>query len=140
MPLPLSDISDRFEIQDLLVAYSYAVDTGDWDALDDLFTDDALIDYTGMGGPRGDLAAIKGFLREALAGFTAYQHLVGLTGLRIDGDVAHGRTACQNPLLLDGQVLFGGLWYRDTFARTAGGWRFRERVTERGYLRAVPSS
>ena len=50
MVLSLEEISDRFEIQDLLVAYCHAIDTRNWDALDDVFTADAVIDYTEMGG------------------------------------------------------------------------------------------
>ena len=38
MPMSLQEISDRLEIQDLLAAYSHAIDGRDWDALDDIFT------------------------------------------------------------------------------------------------------
>lgn len=34
MTLTLQEMSDRFEIQDLIVGYCYAVDTRDWDTLD----------------------------------------------------------------------------------------------------------
>jgi hypothetical protein len=137
MTLPIGEISDRLELQDLLVAYSHAVDAGRWDALDDVFTADAVIDYTELGGPKGDLAATKAFLADALGGFDCTQHLVGLPELHVEGDAAHGRTACHNPLVLDGQILVAGLWYRDAFTRTPAGWRIRERHAERGYLRAV---
>ena len=50
MTMSLEEISDRLEIQDLLVAYSYAIDSRDWAALDDVFTPDAHIDYTVFGG------------------------------------------------------------------------------------------
>ena len=46
MTFSLQDLSDRQEIQELLAAYSYAIDFRDWDALDDVFTEDATIDYT----------------------------------------------------------------------------------------------
>ena len=42
--LSQQELSDRFEIQDLLVAYCDAIDRRQWDALDDLFTSDAIID------------------------------------------------------------------------------------------------
>jgi len=61
--MTLQEISDRLEIQDLMVAYSHAVDTRDWDAFDDVFTPDATIDYTEMGGSRGTLTETKDFLR-----------------------------------------------------------------------------
>jgi hypothetical protein len=42
--LSLEDISDRLEIQQLLVAYSTAIDTRRFDDLDQVFTPDAYID------------------------------------------------------------------------------------------------
>jgi hypothetical protein len=139
MTLSLQEISDRMEIQDLLVAYSHAIDFHDWDALDDVFTPDAVIDYTEMGAPRGNLAETKAFLASVLPTMSSTQHMVATTKLTIDGDVAHGRTICHNPLLIpvgDGepQVMFCGLWYRDTFVRTPDGWRIKDRYEERSYL------
>ena len=64
MALSLQEMSDRFEIQDLLVGYCYAVDDMDFDALDQYFTDDAVIDYSEMVGVKGSLPEIKIFLRE----------------------------------------------------------------------------
>ena len=55
MTMSLQEISDRLEIQDLLVAYSHAIDTRNWDALDDVFTPDAFIDYSDFGGGSGDV-------------------------------------------------------------------------------------
>jgi hypothetical protein len=43
--LRLSEISDRFEIQQLLVDYSTAIDQRRFDDLDGVFTPDAYIDY-----------------------------------------------------------------------------------------------
>ena len=56
MTMSLQEISDRLEIQDLMVRYSYAIDNRDWDALDDVFTPDAHIDYSVFGGSVGTLA------------------------------------------------------------------------------------
>ena len=36
--MDLKEISDRLEIQDLMVSYCYAIDGSDWDALDALRT------------------------------------------------------------------------------------------------------
>jgi len=139
MTRSLQEISDRLEIQDLLVDYSHAIDHADWDALDELFTIDAVIDYTEMGGPRGNLAEIKDFLRSALPVFASYQHLVATSKVTVAGDLAHGRTICHNPMVLasgdaDPQVLVFGLWYRDTFRRTRDGWRISDRYEERCYV------
>ena len=144
MTLSLQEISDRIEIQDLVVAYSHAIDTRDWDALDDVFTPDALIDYSAMGGSKGGVQETKQFLREAMPQFAGFQHMVATSKVSLDGDSARGRTICHNPMVLtrpDGQthVFTCGLWYVDRLVRTPEGWRIRERVEEKCYFHNVPS-
>jgi len=133
--LSLQEISDRMEIADLLARYSAAIDGRDWDSLDRLFTDDAVIDYTEMGGIRGTLAEQKAFLAQVMPGFVGFQHLTATSTFDIDGDVARVRTICFNPMVVtdEQQVLFCGLWYRDVLVRTADGWRIQERHEDRGW-------
>lgn len=135
----LRELSDRLEIQDLLVDYSHAVDRREWDALDVIFTPDATIDFRATGGAHGDLPAIKAFLAEALANFTVSQHLIAPSKIELAGDTATGRTMCHNPMVLDGgQVLFVGLWYIDRFVRTQDGWRIADRTQELAYFHNAP--
>ncbi len=142
MTLSVQEMSDRLEIQDLLVDYSYAIDTGDWDALDDIFTPDADIDYTAMGGIRGTLAEIKAFLPEGLQWFSAYQHMIATSKITVDGDEGHGRTICLNPMVLGegaaAHSMFLGLWYVDRYVRTPAGWRTAERREEKSYVHNAP--
>lgn len=143
MTLSLQEISDRLEIQDLLVDYSYAIDGRDWDALDAVFTPDAFIDYTATGGIAGTLPEIKSFLEEGLRWFSSFQHLAATSKITIEGDVAHGRTICHNPMTLDQgeggtHTMFIGLWYVDRFVRTPDGWRIAERVEDRAYVHNLP--
>uniref|UniRef100_UPI0021F33F53 nuclear transport factor 2 family protein n=1 Tax=Mycolicibacterium gadium TaxID=1794 RepID=UPI0021F33F53 len=51
--LSLEEMSDRMEIQQLLVDYSTAIDSRRFDDLDRVFTPDAHIDYTELGGIAG---------------------------------------------------------------------------------------
>ncbi|WP_127784954.1 nuclear transport factor 2 family protein [Rhodococcus sp. X156] len=137
--MSLTEISDRLEIQDLLVDYCHAVDTRSWDALDDVFTTDAVIDYTEMGGTRGTVAETKKFLAEVMPLFSGFQHMISTSKVVVDGDTATGKTICHNPMLRtadDGstQVFLCGLWYRDAFVRTPAGWRIQARHEERCYL------
>ena len=46
MTLTIQEISDRIEINDLLIRYCTAVDRHDWDAFDEIFTANCLIDYS----------------------------------------------------------------------------------------------
>ena len=141
--LSLQEISDRLEIQDLLARYSHAIDRRDFAALDRVFTPDAHIDYSAMGGGKGDLPYIKAYLAAALKQFSGFQHLVATTELAIHGDTAHARTICHNPMIWhDGgkaHVFFCGLWYRDKMVRTPHGWRISERVEESSYFYNVPA-
>ena len=128
--LSLPEISDRLEIQQLLVDYASAIDERRFDDLDHVFTPDAYIDYRAMGGIDGHYPKVKAWLAEVLPNFGAYYHLVGNFDLRLSGDTASGRTMCFNPMQLsaDGQVLFCALWYVDEFTRTSQGWRITRRV------------
>src|SRR5687767_13199783 len=52
MTLSLHEISDRLQIEELLVRYCYAVDDRDWVAYRNVFTPDAMLDDTVTGGVR----------------------------------------------------------------------------------------
>ncbi|MGU3498942.1 nuclear transport factor 2 family protein [Mycobacterium sp. C31M] len=142
--LSLEEISDRLEIQQLLVAYSTAIDNRRFDDLDQVFTADAYIDYRAMGGVDGHFPEVKAWLSQVLPNFPAYAHMLGNFDVRIlrdpAGDTATSRTLCFNPMVLggdDGQVLFCGLWYDDEFIRTAEGWRMTKRVEQKCFDRVV---
>ena len=139
--MSLTEISDRMEIHDLMVAYCYAIDRRDWDALDEIFTADAIIDYTEMVGVKGTLPEIKAFLAESMKAVQACQHIINTSQITLEGDTAHGKTICNNPMVLqpDGHVMFVGLWYRDTFVRTDKGWRISSRYEENCWRYNVPA-
>ena len=70
--LSLAEISDRLEIQQLLVDYSTAIDQRRFDDLDLIFTAEAYIDYRAMGGIDGPYPQVKAWLAEVLPNFPAY--------------------------------------------------------------------
>jgi ketosteroid isomerase-like protein len=72
--LSLQEISDRLEIQELIARYSYALDSRDFDALDDLFTPDAILDYRATGAIRGSLQEMKAFDADDVAVRSRRQH------------------------------------------------------------------
>ena len=139
----LEEISDRLEIQDLMVAYSHAIDFKNFDELDDVFTPDAFIDYTVFGGPKGPYPEVKQFLKDQMPIFSSYYHMISTSKIELKGDTATGVTVCHNPMVLpakDGSetVFVCGLWYHDTFVRTADGWRIKERIEEKTYVKDMP--
>jgi hypothetical protein len=138
--LSLEEISDRFEIQQLLIDYSTAIDKRRFDDLDRVFTSDAYIDYRAMGGVDGRYPEVKAWLAQVLPNFPAYAHMLGNFDVRIDGDTASSRTICFNPMVLGGeqnQILFCGLWYDDEFVRTSDGWRMSRRVEAKCFDKIV---
>ena len=72
MTMTLQEISDRLEIQELFVDYTQAIDRRNWDALDDVFTADAHIDYASTGGSVGDLPSTKEFLTNYMKELHAF--------------------------------------------------------------------
>ena len=126
---------DRAEIADLLTRYTRAVDTGEIDGFDQVFTEDATIDYTASGGASGPLAEVKTWMAtEAIPLFAQTQHLVGQVELDFRGDDEAAATAYfWNPIriALPGAEPFdmeiGGLYEHD-LVRTADGWRSRRLV------------
>ena len=63
--LSQQELSDRFEIQDLCFRYAEIIDRKDFDALrDDVFTQDAHIDYSVFGGSVGAWKRLSRFSRK----------------------------------------------------------------------------
>lgn len=133
------EVSDRCEIEQVIARYCNAIDHRDWDALDELFTAEAIVDYTAMGGIKGALPEVKAFLTEALGLFSRTVHLAGLPDIHLLGDTAEVVTPCHNPMVLrdgdDPELLVCGLWYHHMFVRTADGWRIQQLREERAFIK-----
>ncbi|GAA2855321.1 nuclear transport factor 2 family protein [Streptosporangium fragile] len=132
------EIADRLEIGELLARYAYAVDTGDWERLDLVFTPDAVIDYTSAGGIRGTRDEARRWLAEVLPTWPGRQHLIGAMSVRFDGDEAAVTASFTDTLspsrdmvAADAAGLIrGGGWYHHRLVRTMYGWRSRELIEE----------
>ncbi len=143
--LSQQELSDRFEIQDLVFRYAHLVDSRQFDELRELFTEDAFIDYSVYGGSVGDLETTIAFLKKAVATstFPNCQHLNANVQVTIHGDSASGRVMCFNPMEMampDGgtHTFMLGLWYVDEYRRTAGAWRISRRVEEKSWAFNTP--
>lgn len=141
--LTLEQISDRLELTQLVHDYAYAIDEKAFERLDKVFTPQAFIDYTAMGGIKGEYPQIRAWLPEALKHFPHYMHFVGNLSFEIRGDTATGKVACFNPMVIPRQeggteTMFLGLWYFDQYARTQEGWRISERVEKKCYDYGMP--
>lgn len=139
MALSLQEISDRLEVQELMVRYARAIDTQDYELLDSCFVPDAHVDYTQSGGTKGPYPEVRAWLEKALAPFATMMHFIGNTTLELDGDKANSRTYVINPMGFpnpDGtlHMFTVGAHYVDKLVRTDDGWRIAERIEEAVYM------
>jgi hypothetical protein len=133
MPTDHRRVADRLAILDLVQWYAIAVDAQDWDHVRRLFTPDAIVDYTDVGGVRAGIDETIEAERAALAGFAGLHHTNANHVADISGDTARALTYFTAVhAIVDGDggeiLLTVGGHYRDRLRRTADGWRFAERV------------
>jgi len=139
--MDIEEISDRMELEKLVTDYATAVDCRNFNEFNNLFTSDAFIDYTAVGGISGNLQEIIIYLESALKFFSNYQHLISNISLDIKGNDASGRVMCFNPMQTeDDKVFFLGMWYHDTYKKIDNQWFISSRVEESSWSHNVPSS
>lgn len=132
MDTTLKELVDREAIRDLRTRYAHCLDSNDIDALDQVFSADAVVEVTV--GKMAGIDAIKKGLQEAFAlydrdsrGRYPFMHAITNHWIALTGpDTAEGRcylidfeTASKpdpNPLLLLGV-------YADAYERINGEWR-----------------
>jgi hypothetical protein len=73
----IDEVLARVEINDLLVRYCAALRTKDLSLLDDVFSADAMIDYTRIGGSRTGVAETKTWLSMVLGAVERFDLYVG---------------------------------------------------------------
>ena len=120
------ELSDRQEIVDLITRYTRAVDTKTFAPVD-VFTDDAVLDYSAAGGPATDPAEALAWVAEMMQVFDRWQHTIGQVSIELDGDVATATAYFLNPMVLveeagEKLVEVGGYYHHD-LRRTPDGWR-----------------
>ena len=127
--MDLDQISDRLEIEALLTRYTRAIDTGEWDRLDEVFTPDAQIDYTAQRRHRGVVRRGQAVARRDAADLPeAGCTQLGQVDSQVDGDEATVAAYFHNPMVLpqqDGPELRRGVRRdlpprRSCVRRTAG--------------------
>ncbi len=123
---------DHRDIVQLTIDYCWALDTGDWDRLRDVFTPDATADL-GAGGQTG-IEEIIGRVSAALGPLDDSQHMVSNHQLTIDprGNEATGRCYLQAQHIrhdVEGEphYMVAGR-YEDRYVRTEEGWRIAHRT------------
>lgn len=120
---------DRQAIIDLTVTYCWALDTKDWDRLDDVFVPEATANLGGTS--HVGLDDIRERISTTLERFDDSQHMVSNHQVHVEGDEATCRCYLQaqhvNGGPLDGRSYTVGGRYEDRLVRTADGWRIAHR-------------
>ncbi len=134
-------MSDRDAITDLAIAYTWALDTKNLDALRDVFLPDATAMLRGVACTGVDeiIARIGG----AILRLDHTQHLVGNHQVIVDGDTATHRCHLQSQHVKAGteggdNYIVGG-HYDDQVVRTPDGWRIRHRVMQQTWTEGNPN-
>jgi hypothetical protein len=123
------ELADRVAIVDVTIAYCWALDTHDWDALDYVFLPDATASLAEELEGRD---AIKKRIRRALDPLDDSQHMVSNHDVRVDGDTATCRCYLQAQHVRRAanggpNFIIGGR-YEDRLVRTTAGWRIAHRA------------
>lgn len=121
-------LAAKLEIQEQLAHYAHGVDRADADLLRSVFTEDAVLDYSKAGIPKGSRDEVCGFFIKAFSESMVWaQHYI--TNFEIDLNEARDEAAVTamfyNPCLIPGMEepsIFGG-FYTHEFVKTPDGWK-----------------
>lgn len=138
------DLVEIEAIKRLKYRYARLLDTKDFDALNDLFIQDATASYSGGQLSYEGREAIVDFLRTALGSTTMLtSHLVGQPEIELTGpDTAEGTWALQDMVIVAEHHLEirGTAFYEDRYVKVDGSWRFSHTGYRRVYEEMGPRS
>ena len=134
-------MSDRDDIIDLAIAYTWALDTKNVEGLRQVFLPNATAMLRGVecDGVDAIIARIGG----AILRLDHTQHFVGNHQVEVEGDVATHRCQLQSQHVAAGteggdNYIVGG-YYEDRLERTPDGWRIAHRLMQQTWTEGNPS-
>lgn len=128
-------LEDLDAIRQLRARYCLYLDTGQWDSVADLFTDDG--EFTGMSSPRGR-EEIRTFFAGLSDSMNGFWHFTTNETIDIDGDRADGEAYLYMTCVLDDEPHVAAGRYRDEFVKQQGRWLFHSRTVTFFYF--VPNA
>ena len=131
----MSDVADRFAVQDVMQRYAAGVDDRDMEMYRDCFADD--VEVVGFGAETfhgGD--AWTEYVTQALLAYGATQHILSPVYATIAGDEADARTDVQALHYMvepEGSILTLWATYLTKMRRIDGQWKIvRHQLVSRG--------
>jgi ketosteroid isomerase-like protein len=132
-------IADRVEIEALRAEFTDAVMMRDYDRVASLFTHEGALRMPNVPVELTGREEIRAWGDRALAIWDYFVQNTHPGTIQLDGDAASGRAYIQELIRLrNGHSEVNYAIYHDRYQRTAGGWKFTERVYEIRYLDTTP--
>jgi SnoaL-like protein len=131
------DTRDLIEIHMLLGLYGHVIDERDWSAIDQVFTDDFVMDASDFG--YGVMRGISTFVESMQAEDNPGQRVHHTTNVVITED-SDGTVRVRSKHLGPRPGGFVFVTYHDVVRKTPNGWRLAERKVLRRGPDAIPNS
>lgn len=123
--MTVDQIADRIAICELKARYCRFLDTKQWDAWTQLFTEDFVLDTSQAGGPPpitgrdAAMALVRGTIETA-----STAHQVHTPEIQLEGDTAHGIWAMQDRVVWESGIAITGYGhYTERYVKRDGEWR-----------------
>jgi hypothetical protein len=131
-------MGDIEAIKQVKYRYLRALDTKDWDTYADTMTEDVTGDYGPSLGQElhfTDRPALVDFMKTSLPASIITEHRVTHPEITVDGDEATAIWYLQDRVIAAdfNFMLIGAAFYRDTYRRTADGWKISATTYDRTY-------
>lgn len=131
----MSDVTtDKEAIEQVKYRYLRALDTKDWDTFADTLTEDVTGDYGGRLN-FANRTELVDYMRSSIGPGVITEHRVTHPQITVDGDEAHAVWYLQDRVIAAefDFMLIGAAFYRDTYRRTADGWKISATGYDRTY-------
>jgi len=123
----LQHLEDLEAIRGLRMEYHHCVNDDRFPEAAWIFTDDAFVEYQGVGSAKGraEVEVLFGRLGNAV---TLIKQFVSNHMVEIDGDEATGIAYLDARYAQDGKSLIAAVRFDDRYRRTSEGWRISEMI------------
>ena len=129
-------LQDREAVRELCYDYCYTVDSGDWDAFIDLFTEDAHVEYRREGhGTYEGHAGLREFVKVAKDDRGFMVHMIHNPVVTMNGDESKAYCYFEIPVVdADGEALWLQGRYDLGCRRVDGTWKIARHVATYNYV------
>lgn len=130
--LQIAATVDELKVRAVIDCYAHCMDTGNWDLVVDIFTDDAVFEFNATPTNKKTLIggkAISDYLKDRNRLFKTKTCFVCHTHITVSGGTAISDTFVSSNVGMGERIAIRGLRYHDELVRgTDGNWRFSTRI------------